>query len=61
MEHGEIHLYTKGLNREEQFLTAVRCVTNLQDTLNECLKKSANPSLGVIPEGPYVIPQYKEK
>ena len=61
MEHGEIHLYTKGLNREEQSLTGVRCVTNLQDTLNECLKKSANPSLGVIPEGPYVIPQYKEK
>lgn len=57
--HVNVILYTEGLSEEEQFLTGVNCVGNLQDAVNASIAGSSTPSIAVIPEGPYVIPFYR--
>lgn len=56
---GQIHLITSGLSDEEASITGVQVQSDLQSTFNKCLDSSADRSVAVIPEGPYVIPMYR--
>lgn len=59
MKTGQIHLFSEALSEEDFRLTGVHCTRDLQATLNNCLSKYNDPSLAIIPEGPYVIPKYQ--
>ena len=56
MKHGQVQLYTEGLSEAEKRLTGIHCVTDLQAAVEASLHRHPEPSLAVIPEGPYVIP-----
>ena len=60
MNIGHVHLYSKGLSASDQKLTGVNIIDNLDEfvrsrVLNN-LELYGEPSLAVIPEGPYVVP-----
>lgn len=56
MRLGSVHLYTTGLWDKDRALTGVHMIDSLIDTLTQCVEKTADKSLAVIPEGPYVVP-----
>ena len=56
LNKGNIYLYSKGLSKEEKILTGVNIISNVENKINESIKKHKNPNIAIIPEGPYVIP-----
>ena len=56
LNKGNIYLYSKGLSKEEKMLTGVNIISNVENKINESIKKHNNPNIAIIPEGPYVIP-----
>jgi nickel-dependent lactate racemase len=56
MRVGRVQLYTTGLDGEERQLTGVETVSGVEDALAAALAETGDPSLAVIPEGPYVVP-----
>jgi nickel-dependent lactate racemase len=59
MRAGSVHLFAGGLDREARGLTGVDVIDWLQETIERCVAQSGEPSLAVIPEGPYVVPVYR--
>jgi lactate racemase len=51
-----VHVFTNGLNPEEQSLSGVTCHGNWTHAVNTVLAESNTSELAIIPEGPYVIP-----
>ncbi|MCO8120666.1 nickel-dependent lactate racemase [Stieleria sp. TO1_6] len=57
MEAGSIYLYSS-LPPDQIQLTGVTPVDDLEETIANCVATSAEKTLAIIPEGPYVIPFY---
>ena len=57
---GHIHLFCNGLSEEDHLLTGVDRVRDLKNTIANCVQRSSDRSVAVIPEGPYVIPFVRE-
>ena len=53
---GRVQLYTRGLDAEEQRITGVEIVGSLEAAIADSIARHGDPSVAVIPEGPYVIP-----
>ena len=47
------------LSDDERAITAVEFSSNLQDSIVAAIDGSADRSVAVIPEGPYVVPFYQ--
>lgn len=58
MRVGRIELYTTGLVGEDRALTGVTMIDNLTDAIKQSMDRSGDQRVAVIPEGPYVIPQF---
>jgi lactate racemase len=58
MSRGRIELYTTGLNRDDQALTGVHAVSNLDAAITNAIDRAADDAIAIIPEGPYVIPYH---
>jgi nickel-dependent lactate racemase len=56
MRVGQVKLYTTGLDADERSLTCVDDIASVDVALADALATSADGSLAVIPEGPYVVP-----
>ncbi len=56
MRVGRVQLYTTGLDAEERTLTGVDPIDSIDAALAAALARSGDPSIAVIPEGPYVVP-----
>lgn len=56
MRTGSIHLYSDGLTEEDKALTGVNCVDDLGPAIRRSVERSADHSIAVVPEGPYVLP-----
>ena len=56
MRLGRVQLYTTGLDAEEQRITGVDIIGNLDRAVAESLAGQGDPEVAVIPEGPYVVP-----
>ena len=56
MRRGRIALYTMGLDPEEQRITGVDVVTDIDEAVADSIRRSGDRALAVIPEGPYVVP-----
>ncbi len=56
MRRGSILLYSDGLSDEDHALTGVERAPDLETAIAQSLERHGDPSLAVIPEGPYVVP-----
>jgi nickel-dependent lactate racemase len=56
MRLGRIALYTTGLDAEEQRITAVEVIDNIDRAVADSIRRSGDPAVAFIPEGPYVVP-----
>jgi nickel-dependent lactate racemase len=58
MRIGRIVLYAPRLSDDDRASTAVEFSSNLQDSIVAAIDGSADRSVAVIPEGPYVVPYH---
>jgi lactate racemase len=56
MRVGRVQLYTTGLDADERTLTGVDPIDSIDAALAAALARAHDPSIAVIPEGPYVVP-----
>ena len=59
MRVGAIRLYTEGLKGEQRGLTGVSMIDDPGAAIAASVKRSGDRRVAVIPEGPYVVPQYR--
>jgi nickel-dependent lactate racemase len=59
MQVGAIHLYSTGLPADQWPLTGVQRAESLEAAIAASVEQSGDHSIAVIPEGPYVVPQYR--
>ena len=60
MKKGRLHIYSEGLKEEEKMLTGIEVVSSLEGSILKSIKESGDRHIAVIPEGPYVIPVYRQ-
>lgn len=53
-----IQLYTTGLSPEQEKLTGVEIIHDLGQGISDSLRRSGDPTLAFIPDGPYLIPRF---
>ena len=58
MRRAGIHLYSRGLPVEDRALTGVNVVDSIEDAVASSVRSTGDPAVAVIPEGPYVVPQF---
>jgi hypothetical protein len=58
MRLGRVELYTTGLDEEEQRITGVSIVANVDKAMEEAITYHDDPDVAFIPEGPYVVPVF---
>ncbi len=59
MRVGAVHLYSEGLNAESVRLTGVHKMDSVPDAIRASVQRSGDRHIAVIPEGPYVVPEYR--
>lgn len=59
MRIGRIHLYSKGLDAAAQGLTGVHRTDSVAAAIGDSVARSGDRRVAVIPEGPYVVPEYR--
>lgn len=59
MKVGSIHLFSTLLPADQWPLTGVRRAESLEAAIAASVGESGDASIAVIPEGPYVVPQYR--
>jgi nickel-dependent lactate racemase len=58
MRIGRIQLFTSGLDGEERRITGVELIESIEDAVRQSIESHGDPSIAVIPEGPYVVPVF---
>lgn len=53
-----VQLYSEGLRGEDRTLTGVEMVDSLQAAVDKSIARTIEPSVAIIPEGPYVVPRF---
>ena len=56
MRVGEVQLYCPGMSEEDQKLTGVKMIEDLQEAVAEAIERVGDAEVAVIPEGPYLVP-----
>lgn len=56
MRIGRVQLFTGGLDAEERRITGVEMIASLDAAIAESIARHGDPSVAIVPEGPYVIP-----
>lgn len=56
---GRVQLYTEGLTSEDRRDIFVESVTSLEKAVEQAVARHGQTDIGVVPEGPYVIPLYQ--
>jgi hypothetical protein len=59
MRAGVVHLYSEGLDAQSADLTGVRRMDSVAEAIRESVRRSGDAHIAVIPEGPYVVPEYR--
>ncbi|OGA31953.1 MAG: hypothetical protein A3F75_09970 [Betaproteobacteria bacterium RIFCSPLOWO2_12_FULL_64_23] len=59
MRSGAVHLYSEGLNAGSWSLTGVHRMDSVPDAIRASVRRSGDARIAVIPEGPYVVPEYR--
>jgi lactate racemase len=56
MAVGTLQLYSTGLSPAQQALTGVASIKSVRSAIMDSIAASGDPSVAIIPEGPYVVP-----
>ena len=59
MRAGAVHLYSEGLAAEAWGLTGVHQIESVAQAVRDSVRRSGDRHIAVIPEGPYVVPEYR--
>ncbi len=59
MRVGAIRLFTEGLKGEQRGLTGVDMIDDVSAAVRASVARSGDRRVAVVPEGPYVVPQYR--
>ena len=59
MRVGAVHLYSDGLDAQSTHLTGVRKMESVPQAIRASVARSGDAHIAVIPEGPYVVPEYR--
>ena len=59
MRTGTVHLYSEGLDAQSVGLTGVHTMASVPDAIRASVARSGDAHIAVIPEGPYVVPEYR--
>jgi lactate racemase len=59
MAVGTLQLYSTGLSAAQHALTGVASIDSIRSAVLESVAASGDPALAVIPEGPYVVPFWR--
>ena len=54
-----IELFSTGLLGDDRLLTGVSLTESIERSIAESVARSGDPAIAIIPEGPYVIPDYQ--
>ncbi len=60
MQIGTVHIYSEGLSDTDKALTGAHIIESLEEAILESVEQSGNKGVAVIPEGPYVIPLFRQ-
>lgn len=60
LRHGSVKLYTTNLSDSERQQTCVEHVESIEEAVLASVDEQGSNDIGIIPEGPYVIPLPKE-
>jgi nickel-dependent lactate racemase len=58
MRAGAVHLYSEKLAAEAWGLTGVHQMSSVPEAIRASVRRSGDAHIAVIPEGPYVVPEY---
>jgi nickel-dependent lactate racemase len=58
MRAGTVHLYSESLAAEAWGLTGVQKMDSVPAAIRESVRRSGDAHIAVIPEGPYVVPEF---
>ncbi|MEE2803324.1 MAG: nickel-dependent lactate racemase [Pseudomonadota bacterium] len=61
MARGSISLYSTGLGQEDGQLTGVERIDSIETAVMSSVAQFEDPAVAVIPEGPYVVPIYRNR
>ncbi len=56
MRRGQVMLYTTGLDAEERRITGVSLIDDVSAAIETSIRRSGDPHVAFVPEGPYVVP-----
>lgn len=56
---GRVQLYTTGLSPDDLGISGVEPVTSVDEAIAASIARHGDPSIAIIPEGPYVVPMYE--
>ena len=59
MRVGAVHLYSEKLAADAWGLTGVARMASVPDAIRASVRRSGDAHIAVIPEGPYVVPEYR--
>jgi nickel-dependent lactate racemase len=59
MRGGTVHLYSEKLGAEAWGLTGVHKMNSVPEAIRASVRRSGDGHIAVIPEGPYVVPEYR--
>jgi len=59
MRIGNLHLFSEGLDADAWRLTGAQRMDSVSAAIRESVGRSGDAHIAVIPEGPYVVPEYR--
>lgn len=59
MRIGNLHLFSEGLDADAWRLTGAQKIASVSAAIRESVGRSGDAHIAVIPEGPYVVPEYR--
>ncbi len=59
MRVGRVQLYASGLSPDDLHITGVEPITSVDQAIADSMARHGDHAVAVVPEGPYVVPQYR--
>jgi lactate racemase len=54
---GRVLLFSPGLSEADRQATGIELIDSIEQAISDSMARNSDPSVAIIPEGPYVIPQ----
>ena len=61
MRRARVHLFSDGLDPADHGLTGVDLVSSVAEAVEASVRRTLDPAVAVIPEGPYLVPLFRPR